>query len=52
MEEALQKFTAWFIKFVIVSGTLLLVTHLIARSLRKKKARLNQSQTEEVSKPD
>lgn len=42
MEEALNRFASWFVKFVVVSGVLLLVTHLIARSLRKKKKQSSQ----------
>jgi hypothetical protein len=38
MEEALQRFVDWFIKFAIVSAVLLIGTHLLARSLRKKKS--------------
>lgn len=37
MEEAIQRFVDWFIKFAIVSAVLLISTHLLARSLRKKK---------------
>lgn len=40
MEEVFQRFTEWFIKFVIVSALLLVGAHLLARSMRTKK---NQS---------
>lgn len=51
MEEALQKFVDWFIKFAIVSAVLLIATHLFARSLRKKKS-TNKKQQKSKSDSD
>lgn len=43
MEEVFQRFTEWFIKFVIVSAVILVGAHLLARSMRAKKNQKNQS---------
>lgn len=50
MEEALQRFAEWLIRFVVISAVVLLVTHLIARSLRskkKQKLKTDEDKTEE-----
>ncbi|QDT32755.1 hypothetical protein Mal48_20020 [Thalassoglobus polymorphus] len=56
MEEVLQRFTAWFIKFAVVSFIVLLSTHLIARSIRSKKKQKkespDQTSTETVEKTE
>ncbi len=55
MEEVLQRFTAWFVKFAVVSFIVLLSTHLIARSIRSKKKQKkspDQTSTETVKKTE
>ena len=48
MEEVFSRFANWFIRFVVVSGVLLLVTHLIARSLRNKKKKASKTDDEKT----